>query len=257
VLAGSWQAVVSKTGDDLERRGPLGHPDGEVRTVRTPDIATPGPSTLAPVLIAEDEAASRRLLEATLRRWGHEVEVTVDGDEAWAALQRPGAPSVAILDWMMPGVPGVEICRRLQAQGSPTPPYLILLTANAERAKVVEGLEAGADDFMGKPFDHDELRARLIVAMRVVELRQKLAERVSELETAISRVKQLHGLLPICAYCKKIRDDKNYWQQVEQYVSAHTDAQFSHGICPQCYEEILTPQLRAMRDARAEPPRDR
>ena len=104
---------------------------------------------------------------------------------------------------------------------------------------------------MGKPFDPDELRARLIVAMRVVELRRKLAERVRELETAISRVKQLHGLLPICAYCKKIRDDKNYWQRVEEYVSAHTDAQFSHGICPQCYEEILTPQLRAMREARS------
>ena len=228
----------------------------EGRTMTTLDSPAASPAALAPVLIAEDEAASRRLLEATLRRWGHEVVVTVDGDEAWAALQRPGAPSVAILDWVMPGLEGVEICRRLQAQGSPTPPYLILLTANAERANVVEGLEAGADDFMGKPFDHDELRARLIVAMRVVELRRKLAERVRELEVAITRVKQLHGLLPICAYCKKIRDDKNYWQQVEEYLSAHTDAQFSHGICPQCYERILAPQLRAMHEARAEQPHD-
>ena len=213
-----------------------------------------GPPALPPVLIAEDEAASRRLLEATLRRWGHEVVVTVDGDAAWAALQRSDAPSVAILDWVMPGVQGVEICRRLHARGSPTPPYLILLTANSERANVILGLEAGADDFMGKPFDPDELRARLIVAMRVVELRRKLAERVRELEEAISRVKQLHGLLPICAYCKKIRDDRNYWQRVEEYVSAHTDAQFSHGICPECYEGILTPQLRAMREARSEQP---
>ena len=213
-----------------------------------------GPPALPPVLIAEDEAVSRRLLEATLRRWGHEVVVTVDGDAAWAALQRPDAPSVAILDWMMPGVEGVEICRRVHAQGSPTPPYLILLTAKSERANVSAGLEGGADDFMGKPFDPDELRARLIVATRVVELRQKLADRVRELEAAMGRVKQLHGLLPICAYCKKIRDDRNYWQQVESYVSAHTDAQFSHGICPECYEKILTPQLRALHESRSEKP---
>ena len=220
-----------------------------------------GPPIAAParrpaVLIAEDDAASRRLLEATLRRWGHQVAVTVDGEEAWTALQRADAPSVAILDWMMPGLDGVEICRRLRRQGSPTPPYVILLTSNTRQADVVAGLEAGADDYMGKPFDHDELRARLIVAARVVELRQKLAERVRELEAAMARVKQLHGLLPMCAYCKKIRDDRNYWQAVEEYVSAHTDAQFSHGICPACYEEMVAPQIRALREAKAEQDRD-
>jgi sigma-B regulation protein RsbU (phosphoserine phosphatase) len=224
--------------------------------VTTPDPTVAKPASLPPVLIAEDDPVSRRLLEGTLRRWGHEVLVTIDGDVAWRALQRPETPSVAILDWMMPGIQGVEICRRVQAQESPTPPYLILLTANTQRANVVEGLEAGADDYMGKPFDHDELRARLIVATRVVQLRRKLADRVRELEAAISRVKQLHGLLPICSYCKKIRDDKNYWQQVEQYVSSHSEVQFSHGVCPQCYEQILAPQLRALRDARTEQPRD-
>ena len=222
----------------------------------TPDPPVAMPAPLPAVLIAEDEPVSRRLLEGTLRRWGHEVLVTVDGDEAWSVLQRPEAPSVAILDWMMPGIQGVEICRLVQARESPTPPYLILLTANTQRANVVEGLEAGADDYMGKPFDHDELRARLIVATRVVQLRRKLADRVQELEAAISRVKQLHGLLPICSYCKKIRDDKNYWQRVEEYVSSHSDAQFSHGVCPQCYEQILAPQLQALRDARTEQPRN-
>jgi len=121
--------------------------------------------------------------------------------------------------------------------------------------KVIAGLEAGAGDFMAKPFDPDALRARLIVATRVVDLRAKLAERVRELEAAMGRVKQLHGLLPICAYCKKIRDDRNHWQRVEEYVSAHTDAEFSHGICPECYERNLTPQLRAMHEARTEQPR--
>jgi len=224
--------------------------------VTTSDPTAAKPASLPAVLIAEDDPASRRLLEGTLRRWGHEVVVTIDGDDAWRALQRPEAPSVAILDWMMPGIQGVEICRRVQAQENPAPPYLILLTSNTQRADVVEGLEAGADDFVGKPFDHDELRARLIVATRVVQLRRKLADRVQELEAAISRVKQLHGLLPICSYCKKIRDDKNYWQQVEQYVSSHAEVQFSHGVCPQCYEQIVAPQLRAMREARTERPRE-
>jgi CheY-like chemotaxis protein len=216
--------------------------------------ADPAPTLPAslPVLIAEDEPGSRRLLEAALRRWGHDVVVTADGDEAWAALQRLGAPSIAILDWMMPGVDGVEICRRLAAQDSPTPPYVILLTANTRQADVVAGLEAGADDYMGKPFDHDELRARLIVAMRVVALRRKLAERVRELEAAVARVQQLHGLLPICSYCKNIRNDRNYWQRVEDYVSAHSAAQFSHSVCPECYERFVVPELRQMRAARSD-----
>jgi CheY-like chemotaxis protein len=226
-------------------------------------MTTPGPTpepappaALPPVLIAEDDPASRRLLDATLRRWGHQVVMTVDGDEAWKALQQPDAPSVAILDWMMPRLDGVELCRRVRAQGSPTPPYLILLTANTRRADIVEGLEAGADDYMGKPFDHDELRARLIVAIRVVELRRRLADRVRELEAALGRVKQLHGLLPICSFCRKIRDDQNYWRRVEEYMSAHADVQFSHGICPQCYEQNVAPQIQAMREARTGRPRE-
>jgi CheY-like chemotaxis protein len=208
------------------------------------------------ILIADDDPVSRLLLESTLSRLGQEVVAVADGTTALAKLLEPGAPRLAILDWMMPGLDGVEICRRLRHQGSPTPPYVILLTSNTRQADVVAGLEAGADDYMGKPFDHDELRARLIVAARVVELRQKLAERVRELEAAMTRVKQLHGLLPMCSYCKKIRDDRNYWQAVEEYVSAHSDAQFSHGICPECYKEMVAPQIRAMREAKAEQNRD-
>jgi DNA-binding response OmpR family regulator len=155
---------------------------------------------------------------------------------------------------MMPGLDGVEVCRRVRAGESPTPPYVILLTAKTRREDIVEGLSAGADDFVRKPFDRAELRARIQVGVRVLALQHKLAERVRDLEAALQRVRQLQGLLPICSYCKRIRDDRNYWQQVEEYVTAHSEAQFSHGICPDCYERVLGPQLRAMREAKGARP---
>jgi sigma-B regulation protein RsbU (phosphoserine phosphatase) len=199
------------------------------------------------VLIAEDDMVSRRLLEATLAKWGYEVVVTCDGLQASAALHGVGAPLLAILDWMMPGLDGVEVCRRARSTHSPTPPYLILLTAKGRREDVITGLEAGANDYITKPFDREELRARVQVGMRIVELQHSLADRVHALEEALARVKQLHGLLPICSYCKKIRDDQNYWQQVENYISQHSEAQFSHSICPDCYERLVKPELDQLR----------
>jgi CheY-like chemotaxis protein len=199
------------------------------------------------VLIAEDDPISRRLLEATLQRWGYEVVVTVDGAAAWTGLSDPGAPTVAILDWMMPGLDGVEVCRRVRARGGPTAPYLILLTAKGQREDVVAGLEAGADDYVTKPFDREELRARLKVGMRIVDLQKSLADRVQALEEALSQIKELRGLLPICAYCKKIRSDRNYWQEVESYITERSAAQFSHSICPDCYERVVRPELDQLR----------
>jgi phosphoserine phosphatase RsbU/P len=199
------------------------------------------------VLIAEDDIISRRLLGAALAKWGYEVVVTGDGLQALAAIQGMDAPPLAILDWMMPGLDGIEVCRRARNMHSPTPPYLILLTAKGRREDVITGLQAGASDYVTKPFDREELRARVQVGMRIVELQHSLADRVHALEEAIARVKQLQGLLPICSYCKKIRDDQNYWQQVESYISQHSEAQFSHSICPDCYEHLVKPELDQLR----------
>jgi CheY-like chemotaxis protein len=203
------------------------------------------------VLIAEDDPISRRLLEATLIRWGHQPVVTADGTEAWAALDRPDAPRLAVLDWMMPGLDGIEVCRRVRARVAPIAPYLILLTAKGSPEDIVTGLESGADDYLTKPFDRGELRARIQVGVRLVELQQSLADRVAELEQALVNVRRLEGLLPICSYCKKIRGDGNYWEQVERYVSAHSAAQFSHSICPECYERVIRPELRELKRARS------
>lgn len=190
------------------------------------------------ILIAEDDPVSRRLLQAALIKWGYEVIVTANGKEAWAALQLPDAPSLLILDWLMPEMDGVEVCREVRQTPALKSAYIILLTSRGSKEDIVQGLEAGADDYVTKPFDHGELRARVQVGSRVISLQAALAARVTELEEAITNVKQLQGLLPICCYCKKIRDDGNYWHRVESYITGHANVRFSHGICPDCSEKL-------------------
>jgi response regulator RpfG family c-di-GMP phosphodiesterase len=114
-----------------------------------------------------------------------------------------------------------------------------LLTGRDAKADVVAGLLAGANDYVTKPFDREELRARLHVGRQVVELQHSLAARVQQLEKALSQVNSLEGLLPICTYCKKIRDDNNYWEQVETYLLDHSEVRFSHGICPDCLQREM------------------
>ena len=189
-------------------------------------------------LIADDDRGTAAILSKTLQRWNIEVAVAHDGTTAWDLLGAGAAPSLAIVDWMMPGLDGPELCHRIRQDPSLAHMYVILLTGRDKRADLVAGLDAGADDYMVKPFDTEELRARVQVGIRVVTLQERLADRVAELQSALSRVKQLSGLLPICSYCKRIRSDQDYWEQVDSYVAQHSDAQFSHGICPQCYETV-------------------
>lgn len=195
------------------------------------------------ILIAEDDSMSRFLLEKTLTGWGHEVVVTVNGDQAMKALQVNDPPPIAILDWMMPFVDGLEVCRKLRSAAETGAIYVILLTAKGHKSDLLEGLTAGADDYMTKPFDAEELKVHIGVGIRMVEMQQALQKKVRELEDALTQVKQLQGILPICAYCKQVRDDQNYWQRVETYVSSHSEAQFTHSICPDCYQKEVQPQL--------------
>ncbi len=190
------------------------------------------------ILIAEDEAVTALMLEAALQKWGHEPMTVHDGDAALAVLSGPEPPPLAILDWMMPGLSGPEIVQRVRQMAPPLPPYLILCTSLSGKAQVVAGLDAGANDYITKPFDIAEVRSRVAVGARMVELQQALANRVQELETALAEVRTLSGLLPICAGCKRIRDDRGYWQQVDAYLHAHTNVKITHGICPKCAREL-------------------
>lgn len=204
---------------------------------------------LMKMLIADDDPVSRRVLQAALLKSGYEVTMASDGVEAWQALDRPDPPALVILDWMMPGMDGPEVCRKIRERPTPTPPYLILLTARHRSEDIVTGLQAGADAYLTKPFQPAELRARVEVAGRVVALQHRLAARVKELEEALARVKQLQGLLPICAWCKKVRDDKNYWRGVESYIAEYSEARFTHGICPDCKDVVSQQNRRRLGDS--------
>lgn len=195
------------------------------------------------ILIADDDDVSRLELESLLTRHGHEVVAVPDGTDAWDVLRGEDPPRLAVLDWLMDKMDGVEVCRRVRERHGLRGVYLILLTSRRDREHVLAGLRAGANDYVTKPFDRDELLARVRVGEQMVGVQAELAARVRELEDALARVSQLQGLLPICSYCKCIRDDNNYWHQVEHYVKAHSGVKFSHGVCPDCWETVMKPQL--------------
>jgi phosphoserine phosphatase RsbU/P len=205
------------------------------------------------ILIADDDRGIRRLLEALLAQWGHEVVSVTDGAAAWEVLGGVDRPSIAILDWMMPGLTGIEVCRRVRDTRTTPPVYLLILTSRDRTEDLIAALEAGADDHVGKPFEPSELRARVKVGERVVSLQRNLAERVVALERLLADVHQLQGLLPICMYCKKIRSDGNYWQQVESYIAQRSGATFSHGICPECMNTHVRRELDRVRKLAAPP----
>ncbi|MDP9279585.1 MAG: response regulator transcription factor [Gemmatimonadota bacterium] len=194
------------------------------------------------ILVAEDDAVTRRMLVVTLERLGWDVITAEDGNAAWRVfetLKGKDAPEIAVLDWMMPGIEGIEICRRLHTTPGFELVYIILVTSRGGKEDLSYGFAAGANDYITKPFDPVELEARVRVGQRMVKLQRSLAARVTEVEAALAHVQRLQGLLPICSYCKKVRNEANYWEQVESYFTAHSDLDFTHSICPQCTETML------------------
>jgi phosphoserine phosphatase RsbU/P len=177
------------------------------------------------ILVAEDDPVSVKILQLTLEHYGHEVITTGTGEEAWEAFDREPVRTI-VSDWMMPGMTGLELCRRVRARAKTDYTYFILLTANTTgRENLREAMDAGIDDFLPKPLDRE-----------VIMMRLRVAERILEFST---QIRQLKELLPICMYCKRIRDDSDYWQQVESYIHTHTGSNFSHGICPDCFQKEI------------------
>ena len=188
------------------------------------------------LLLAEDDRLCRLLVQRLLEP-DYELVVAEDGIAAWNALSADDPPKIAVVNWVMPGLDGFDICRRIREVPALQGTYVLLVTANNTVKDVVRGLGIGADDYIMKPFHAAEIRARVKVGERVVRLQSTLAERVREVEQALQHVQVLQSLLPICSYCKRVRDDQNYWLELDAYFSEHAHMVFSHGICPQCYEK--------------------
>jgi DNA-binding response OmpR family regulator len=165
---------------------------------------------------------------------GHEVEDTQSGEQAWERFKREYFP-IMISDWLMPGLDGLGLCRMIRETMQSNYTYIILLTILEGKANYLEAMEAGADDFITKPFDEEELAARLQAAERILGLRQ--------------HVRKLEGLLSICSYCKRIQEHGN-WYELEYFISQHSGAQFSHTYCPNCYDKFVKPELDHLRRER-------
>jgi len=181
------------------------------------------------VHIVEDDPTTRRLLENLTSLLGYQVESYNNGDEAWEAFATVD-PQIVISDWKMPGKDGLELCRRIRGMRSDTYTYFVLVTAQRRsRANLEQAISAGVDDFLKKPIGSDEIWNRLRVAERILDFNKQ--------------VKTLESLMPICAYCKKVRNDDDLWEQIEEYVNERTGADFTHSICPSCLEEHVQPQM--------------
>lgn len=190
------------------------------------------------ILIAEDDFTSRLMLQEIFVNWGYKVILAEDGEQAWQILKKTDAPRIAVLDWVMPGMDGLEVCKRVKAIEDKEPVYIILLSGRSSRADIVKGFEAGADDYMTKPFDENELKARIRVAQRMIGIQAMLTEKVEKLQEALDEIKTLKGFIPICASCKQIRDDQGYWNRLESYIQKHSEAVFTHSICPDCITKL-------------------
>ena len=192
------------------------------------------------ILAVEDDAVARAVLRQALRRLGHEAVEAADGDAAWELLQKNDTVRVVVSDWMMPNSDGLDLCRRIRGRLGAEYIYFILLTSrDATEENQTAAADAGVDDFLTKPLDLPELWTRLRVAERILRY--------------TTQVRQLEEMLPICSYCKKIRDDQNYWQQLEGYISDRTGSDFSHSVCPDCYQRVVVPELAQMKAVAAKP----
>lgn len=185
------------------------------------------------VLAVEDDLVARRVLRQALEKLGHTVIEAADGEEALDVLARESV-RVVVSDWLMPRRDGLQLCEAIRARPSDDYVYFILLTSqSATQENRHAAADAGVDDFLNKPLDFNELWMRLRVAERILAY--------------ATQVRQLEAFIPMCSYCKKVRDDQNYWQQIESYINERTGTDISHSVCPECYKRVVIPELESLK----------
>jgi sigma-B regulation protein RsbU (phosphoserine phosphatase) len=177
------------------------------------------------ILVAEDDPISARVLQVGLEKLGYETLIARDGDEAWHQFDKEPVRLI-VSDWMMPGMDGLELCKKVRARSQIPYTYFILLTANRTSPEnYALATTAGVDDFLTKPLNREVIRMRLAVAERILNY--------------TAQIRQLQEMIPICVYCRKVRDENDYWDMVESYIQKETGSRFSHGACPECCEKEL------------------
>jgi phosphoserine phosphatase RsbU/P len=193
------------------------------------------------ILIVDDQPVNIQALSGLFKN-RYNIKIATSGAKALDIITDCKPPDIILLDIQMPEMDGMEALRRIRSLPSERPPYILFLTVMGEEDQIIAGLKAGANDYLTRPFKTGELIARVEVGHRMIEMQDTLLNRLVDLQKALSEIKTLRGMLPMCARCKKIRDDKGYWNQIEVYIRKHTDAEFSHGLCPDCIK-ILYPEL--------------
>lgn len=200
-------------------------------------MSTPLPT----ILVADDTACNIELANEILGS-EYEILVAADGQEA-LDIALSERPDLILMDVMMPEMDGFEACRCLKADARTRDIPVIFLSALVDTGPLLRGFEVGGVDYVGKPFHPEELRARVATHIALKQARDLERSLRQELEEALANIKQLSGLLPICATCKKIRDENSEWKPLETYISTHSEAGFTHGICPECAKDFRTDQI--------------
>ena len=193
------------------------------------------------ILVVDDTNALRIGTVRILRQAGYSVDEAATGKECLEKV-RDTNPDLVLLDVNLPDINGFEICRLLKSDSQGRRVYVVMLSASKTSSDDrSEGLELGADGYMARPISNRELLAGVRAIKRIIQAERERDRLIQELQQALANIKVLRGLLPICSHCKKIRDDKGYWKQVEIYIREHSEAEFSHGLCPDCVR-ILYPE---------------
>lgn len=185
------------------------------------------------ILVADDDKVIQRVLEGLLNKWGHEVVTAEDGDQAWKVIQQDGRVRLALLDWQMPGMDGLEVIREAK-QLHIVPFYSILITMHGGKFSHIDALEAGADDFVSKPFDKDVLWARIKSAIRMIELQSDLVRRVAEVERGLAAFARLAEVVPVCPLCGAVRDHQGKWHKLNLPIGEAPGSAASTPPCPEC-----------------------
>ncbi len=198
-----------------------------------------GMGEMTRILVCDDDPIVLRATSRVLRSAGYDVSEALTGETCLQAIQEK-RPDMLLLDVMLPDINGIEICKRIKADPNLRTIFVVLLSGLTESDRQAEGLESGADGYIGKPIASRELLARVDAMVRIIKAERERDKLIRELQDAMANIKILRGLLPICASCKKIRDDKGYWNQLETYILKHSEAEFTHGICPDCMQKLYS-----------------